>query len=155
MNKIDTNSLKLIMRKIEKALRSIIHDNEAPEQKEHLNFEGIGIILHGIGAFQNLEFEKSERGDRSSLSLNELKIKPERLSQEIIFHENFWNVLNSASSDPNLINSELVFDFLMVLVEKKAPVKSATACLEEIIEKFLMEKGEKASENETIYQRLQ
>jgi hypothetical protein len=79
-NKIDTNSLKMIMRKIEKTLRSIISDNESSESKGHLDFEGIGTILHNIGAFQNLEFEKSDRGDRSSLSLNELKIKPERLS---------------------------------------------------------------------------
>lgn len=139
-NKIDNKSLRLVMRKIEKALRNVVADNEAPDQKGQINFENLGTIFHNIGCFQNLEFAKDQDSNRSSLSLNELKIKPERLMQEISFHENFYNLLNSVSDDPDLVPAELVFNFLMVLVEAKAPVKSAAGCLQEIMEAFLAKK---------------
>jgi hypothetical protein len=73
----------LVVKRIEKSLRSLIEDTENPETKGYLNFENVGTILYRVGVFQNLEFTKSDKNNQSSLSLNQLKIKPERLSQEV------------------------------------------------------------------------
>jgi len=75
--------MMLVVKRIEKSLRGLIEDIENPETKGYLNFENLGTVLYRIGLFQNLEFTKSNKNNESSLSLNELKIKPERLSQEV------------------------------------------------------------------------
>ncbi len=75
----------LVVKRIERSLRALIEDTENPESKGYLTFENLGTVLYRIGVFQNLEFTKSDKNNQSSLSLNQLKIKPERLSQEV-FH---------------------------------------------------------------------
>lgn len=73
------------MNKIKKCLQSLIQDQVTPsEGPATVSFEGLGVILSKIGIFQNLEFGKiDEKLNRSSLSLNQNKVKPERLSQEV------------------------------------------------------------------------
>jgi len=53
-----------------------------------------------------------------------------------------------------MILSELVFDYLMILVEDRTQVKMSAACLSDIMDKFLELKGEKKEENQPIYSRL-
>jgi hypothetical protein len=72
------------MNRIKKAITHLIEEIEKPEQKGLLNFEQLGMILSKMGVFQNLEFGKAEeKPNQSALSLNQSKVKPERLSQEV------------------------------------------------------------------------
>jgi hypothetical protein len=48
---------------------------------------------------------------------------------KIAYHENFWNILNIASKDPETISSELLLDVLMVLVEEMTSTKVAAQCI--------------------------
>lgn len=71
------------MKKIEKIIRSIIEEAEEPATAGNLTFENLGSVLQKIGIFQNLEFQKSDKMNQTSLSLNQSKIKPERLNAEV------------------------------------------------------------------------
>lgn len=73
------------MNRIKKAITHLIVEVEKPEQKGSLNFETVGMILYKMGVFQNLEFGKTEdKANQSSLSLNQSKVRPERLSHEVV-----------------------------------------------------------------------
>ncbi len=72
------------MNRIKKAIQHLVEEIEKPEQRGSLNFENLGMILSKMGVFQNLEFGKTEeKVNQSALSLNQSKVKPERLSQEV------------------------------------------------------------------------
>jgi hypothetical protein len=76
----------MIMNRIKKAITHLIEEAEKPETKGQINFESLGMILSKMGIFQNLEFGKVEDKDnnnQSQLSLNQSKVKPERLSHEV------------------------------------------------------------------------
>ena len=71
------------MKRIEKIIRSLIDDAEEPSSNGNLTFENLGAVLNKLGVFQNLEFSKSDKMNQTSLSINQSKIKPERLSAEV------------------------------------------------------------------------
>ena len=74
----------MVLAKIKKSLQNLINDTANPETPGQLNFENLGTVLYRIGLLQNLEFVSSvDKPNQSSLSLNQLKIKPERLAQEV------------------------------------------------------------------------
>jgi len=56
--KMNTQSLELVMKRVEKSLRNLIDDTENSDTKGQLNFENLGTILYRMGVFQNLEFSK-------------------------------------------------------------------------------------------------
>ena len=59
-------------------------DAEESDKAGQLTFEGLGTVLHRLGVFQNLEFiPKDNHGEKSSLHINQAKIKPERLNKEV------------------------------------------------------------------------
>jgi len=155
-NKISANSMKIILKKIEASLRNLISDVENPNSRGRISFENLGVILHRLGIFQNLEFiqQNDENTNKSSLSVNQSKIKPQRLAREIAFHENFWRILDETSDDENLVPSETVFRFLMVLVEDKATIPESSSFLEEIVEVALEEKGLQQEGEASLYEKV-
>lgn len=71
------------MQRVEKLIRSIVTNAEEPKAEGLLTFENLGSVLHKLGIFQNLEFNKEDRLNQSSLTINQAKIKPERLGSEV------------------------------------------------------------------------
>jgi len=107
-----------------------------------LGFEGLGTVFYRLGLFQNLEFtQKADDGEKSQVSINQAKVKPERLTKEIQFHENVWKILLAASKEGSeTVSAELLLKVLMVLVEEKCPVSESSFFLTEIIEASLENK---------------
>lgn len=138
--KIHSNSMKIVLKKLQKSMKSLIMDAEESDKAGQLTFEGLGTVLHRLGVFQNLEFiPKDNHGEKSSLHINQAKIKPERLNKEIQFHESFWDVCILASKGTETISSDLVMKFLMVLVEEKCPVSESGYFLLEIMDAALLQ----------------
>jgi len=76
--------MKIVLKRLQKAMKSLVENAEESETKGRLTFEGIGTVLYRLGLFQNLEFiPKNDQGDKSSMSINHAKVKPERLSKEV------------------------------------------------------------------------
>ena len=75
--------MKIMMKKIESALRSLIEDVAEPNQPEKLAFDKLGVVLHRLGVFRNLEFAQTLDHTKSSLTLNQSKVKPQRLAREV------------------------------------------------------------------------
>jgi len=134
ISKIRPKSVQMVIKKLQRALKSLVEGAEESETPDSLTFEGLGTVLFRLGLFQNIEFKpKSEEVERSSMSINHAKVKPERLSKEIFFHENLWKICSLAASKTDLIPSELVFKFLMILVEEKCPVSDSASLLLEVM----------------------
>lgn len=87
-NKINPNSVKIILKRIETAIRNLIADSESQATAGKVSFENLGVILHRLGLFQNLEFQATHHGDdhanKSSVSVNQTKVKPQRLTREVL-----------------------------------------------------------------------
>ena len=76
--------MKIVLQKLQKSLSSLIKDAETPEATGEITFEGLGTVLNRLGVFQNLEFSPNNgNGERSSVSINHAKVKPERLAREV------------------------------------------------------------------------
>jgi len=107
-----------------------------------LNFEGLGTVFYRLGLFQNLEFTPKENdGEKSQVSINQARVKPERLQREIQYHENVWKLLLAASKEgAETVSAELLLKVLMVLVEEKSPISESSFFLAEIIESGLENK---------------
>jgi len=156
-NKINPNSVKIILKRIETALRNLIADSESQNTAGKVSFENLGLILHRLGLFQNLEFQSTHTEDpanKSSVSVNQNKVKPQRLTREVAFHENFWKILAATSEDENLVPSETVFRFLMVLVEDKAAAGDSALFLKEVMDVGLESKGLTKQEGTYIYDQI-
>lgn len=83
---MDSKSFQIVLKRLQKALGSLISETEDQEAQGQLRFEGLGMVLYRIGVFQNLSFiPKNNEGDeqKSSLSINPAKAKPDRLSKEV------------------------------------------------------------------------
>lgn len=68
-----------------------------------------------------------------------------------MFHENLYKIINTGSSDENLISGDLVFKFLMVLVEEKTPVADSAYILQEIIDIAIEATGKTREEGKSLY----
>lgn len=76
--------MKIVFKRIETALRNLIQEVEEFDQKDHLSFENLGLLLHRLGLFKNLEFSQGEEAShRSSVSINQSKVKPQMLAREV------------------------------------------------------------------------
>lgn len=82
-SKITSNSHKLVMKRIERIIKTLVHDAEDPNNAGNLSFENLGIVLQKVGIFQNLEFNRNDKLNQTSLSINQVRIKPERLNAEV------------------------------------------------------------------------
>jgi len=142
-NKISSNSIKIVLKKVEAALRNIIQQSENAKHPGSIDFADLGVILSRLGVFQNLEFNQDDHDpNQSSLSLNKSKMKPQRLSQEIAFHENLWKILTQASHDTELVPCEIIFKFLMTLVEYKTTPTDSSALLKEIMRLYCVQNNQ-------------
>jgi len=139
--KIGAKSMKIVLQKLQRSLSNLIKDAEDTEKPGHLSFEGLGRVLYNLGIFQNLEFNNSGDGEKSSLSINHARVKPERLAKEIQFHENVWKICALASIELNCIPSDLVLRIVMTLVEDKTPQADAASFLLEILDAKLESLG--------------
>jgi len=85
--------MKIVLNRLQKAMKSLVVNAEESETKGRLTFEGLGTVLYRVGLFQNLEFiPKEGDGEKSSMSINHAKVKPERLSKEVkLITSNFYN----------------------------------------------------------------
>lgn len=152
-SKINKKSIDIILKKLNNALKNLISHAEKQDAEGKVCFESLGTVLHQIGVFQNLEFVAPENdGEKSVLSINHTKVKPERLAKEIAFHENFWKILTLTSNDEKSVNSEVVLKFLVILVEEKSPVSDAGTALNEYLN-GLLEKANKANLSELIAEK--
>ena len=76
--------MKIVLQKLQKSLSNLIKNAEDAEVPDQLSFEGLGTVLHRLGVFQNLEFTSNEAdGEKSCLSINHARVKPERLAMEV------------------------------------------------------------------------
>lgn len=110
------------------------------------------MLLYRIGVFQNLEFKPQENNpERSSVSINHARVKPERLAREITFHENMWKICALASSDQNLAPADLVYKFMLVLVEEKTEVVESASFLLESVDRALEANGASREDNRSPF----
>jgi len=139
--KINKESVRIILNKLQKAMSALILGVEDAKDGE-LTFEGLGTVLYRLGLFQNLEFVPKENdGEKSQVSINQARVKPERLQREIQYHENVWKLLLAASKEgAETVSAELLLKVLMVLVEEKCPISESSFFLTEIIEAGLENK---------------
>ena len=77
--------MKIMMKRIEGALRHLIEDVGEPGQQGKLAFDKLGVVLHRLGVFRNLEFAQTPDHTKSSLTLNQSKVKPQRLTREVLY----------------------------------------------------------------------
>jgi len=146
-NKISSNSIKIVLKKVETALRNIIQQSENAHRPGFIAFADLGIILSRLGVFQNLDFIQDDNDpNQSGLSLNQSRIKPQRLTKEIALHENLWKILTQASHDEQLIPCEIIFKFLMTLVEYKTSPSESAALLQEIMKLYFVQDGDEQQE---------
>lgn len=82
-SKILVSSHKLVTQRIEKIVRGIVNDAEDSGSSGALSFENLGVVLHRLGIFQSLEFNKDDNLNQSSLTINQTRAKPERLNSEV------------------------------------------------------------------------
>jgi hypothetical protein len=152
MSKIGPKSVQIVFKKLQQAVKSLINDSESQENPGHVTFEGLGTILYRIGLFQNLEFKPQENDpDRSSVTINHARVKPERLSREIQYHENLWKICALASKDKNFISIDLLFKFLLILVEEKTEVVESACFLVESVDRALEANGQQREEGKSLY----
>lgn len=154
-SKIGPKSVQIMFKRLQQAVKSLISDSESIENPGNLTFEGLGTVLYKIGLFQNLEFTPQENDpERSSVTINQARVKPERLSREIQFHETLWKICSLPSEDQNLISADLVFKFLLVLVEEKTEVAESATFLLESIDRALEATGKQREEGKSIYLQI-
>lgn len=156
MSKIGPKSMQIVFKKLQQAIKSLVSDCESLENPGNVTFEGLGTILYRIGLFQNLEFTPQENDpDRSSVTINQARVKPERLSKEIQFHENLWKICVLPSQDKNFVSADLIGKFLLVLVEEKTEVVESAAFLLESIDRALEDTtGQKREEGQSLYLQI-
>jgi hypothetical protein len=140
-SKMNKESVRLVLLKLQKAMSALILGVDDAKDGE-LGFEGLGTVFYRLGLFQNLEFtQKADDGEKSQVSINQAKVKPERLTKEIQFHEHVWKILLAVSKEGSeTVSAELLLKVLMVLVEERCPISESGFFLTEIIESSLENK---------------
>ena len=73
------------MQRLDKLIRNLIQEADESNTSDSITFENLGSILQRLGIFQNLQFHKGDQLNQSTLTLNHSKIKPERLSAEVLY----------------------------------------------------------------------
>ena len=72
--KIDLNSHKIMMKKIESKLENLIEEITSTRSDDKINFEDIGNIFNIIGVFQKLKFTIEESENVAKLELDEVHV---------------------------------------------------------------------------------
>lgn len=111
-------SQKIVLKKIEEALLSLLESLQEQENDEYISFENLGLFFEKLGLFKALKFKKDQ--NETSLQLGDrIKINMERLQSEMIFHEQIWRILSISSDNESFVPKRLVFEIVMILLEKK------------------------------------
>lgn len=75
-------------------------------------------------------------------------------SQQMQFHEKFWAMLNTPFKREKEVLSDLVFDFLMVLLETKTPVARSAEFLLELMNKTIEYEAEGGQTEKRSYDEI-
>lgn len=73
----------MVTQRIEKLIKAIVKDSEDHDSEGTIKFEGLGMILNQLGIFQNLRFAKQDKSGHSTLGINHMEAKPDRISLEV------------------------------------------------------------------------
>ncbi|KRX09182.1 hypothetical protein PPERSA_05851 [Pseudocohnilembus persalinus] len=129
-SKIGMKSQKIVLKKIEESLSNILN---TIEESEELSFENLGYFFEQLGLFKALKFKKTNQNETSLYLHDRQKVDIQRLSREMQFHEQIWKVLINNNPEAKIVNKRLIFEFTMILLEKRLFISQSITLMEHIL----------------------